>query len=234
MTVVRRVLTWTWQLALLVLLGVLAVQLWFLGWIAYWKYENPRETAFMERELDRLQDKNAQARLRHQWVAYERISVHLKRAVVTSEDARFVEHEGVDWDAVAKAYEENMKRGRPAKGGSTISQQLAKNLFLSSEKSYLRKAQELVITTMLEWMWDKRRILEVYLNVVEWGEGVFGAEAAARHYYGVGAHQLGAEQAARLAAFLPSPKRYGRIRSGRYLDARTAAILRWMPSAQIP
>ena len=234
MTVLRRVLTWTWQLALLVLLGVLAVQLWFLGWIAYWKYENPRETAFMERELDRLQDKNAQARLRHQWVAYERISVHLKRAVVTSEDARFVEHEGVDWDAVAKAYEENMKRGRPAKGGSTISQQLAKNLFLSSEKSYLRKAQELVITTMLEWMWDKRRILEVYLNVVEWGEGVFGAEAAARHYYGVGAHQLGAEQAARLAAFLPSPKRYGRIRSGRYLDARTAAILRWMPSAQIP
>ena len=234
MTVVRRVLTWTWQLALLVLLGVLAVQLWFLGWIAYWKYENPRETAFMERELDRLQDKNAQARLRHQWVAYERISVHLKRAVVTSEDARFVEHEGVDWDAVAKAYEENMKRGRPAKGGSTISQQLAKNLFLSSEKSYVRKAQELVITTMLEWMWDKRRILEVYLNVVEWGEGVFGAEAAARHYYGVGAHQLGAEQAARLAAFLPSPKRYGRIRSGRYLDARTAAILRWMPSAQIP
>jgi monofunctional biosynthetic peptidoglycan transglycosylase len=188
----------------------------------------------MERELDRLQDKNDKARLRHQWVAYERISVHLKRAVVTSEDARFVEHEGVDWDAVAKAYEENLKRGRPAKGGSTISQQLAKNLFLSSERSYVRKAQELVITTMLEWMWDKRRILEVYLNVVEWGEGVFGAEAAARHYYGVGAHQLGAEQSARLAAFLPSPKRYGRIRSGRYLDARTAAILRWMPSAQIP
>jgi monofunctional biosynthetic peptidoglycan transglycosylase len=234
MTFLRRVLRWTWQIALLILLGVLAVQLWFLGWIAYWKFENPRETAFMARELDRLQDKNPQARLRHQWVPYERISVSLKRAVVTSEDARFVDHEGVDWDAIQKAYEENMKRGRPAKGGSTISQQLAKNLFLSSEKSYVRKAQELVITTMLEWMWDKRRILEVYLNVVEWGEGVFGAEAAARHYYGIGAHQLGPEQSARLAAFLPSPKRYGRIRSGRYLDARTGAILRWMPSAQIP
>ncbi|MCU0951917.1 MAG: monofunctional biosynthetic peptidoglycan transglycosylase [Burkholderiaceae bacterium] len=234
MTFLRRVLRWTWQIALLILLGVLAVQLWFLGWIAYWKFENPRETAFMARELDRLQDKNPQARLRHQWVPYERISVSLKRAVVTSEDARFVDHEGVDWDAIQKAYEENMKRGRPAKGGSTISQQLAKNLFLSSEKSYVRKAQELVITTMLEWMWDKRRILEVYLNVVEWGEGVFGAEAAARHYYGIGAHQLGPEQSARLAAFLPSPKRYGRIRSGRYLDARTSAILRWMPSAQIP
>lgn len=234
MRFVRRVLSWTWRLALLALAGLLAVQLWFLGWIAYYKYENPSETAFMQRELERLQEKSPQARLRHQWVPYERISVHLKRAVVTAEDARFVEHEGVDWDAVAKAYEENLKRGRPAKGGSTISQQLAKNLFLSSERSYVRKAQELAITTMLEWMWDKQRILEVYLNVAEWGEGVFGAEAAARHYYGIGAHQLGPEQSARLAAFLPSPKRYGRIRSGRYLDSRTGAILRYMPAAQIP
>jgi monofunctional biosynthetic peptidoglycan transglycosylase len=234
MTLLRLVLRWTWRLFLLAVVGLLALQLWFLGWIAYWKYENPRETAFMERELERIQLKNPKAQLRHQWVPYERISAQLKRAVVTSEDARFVDHEGVDWEAVQKAYEENLKRGRPAKGGSTISQQLAKNLFLSSDRSYLRKAQELVITTMLEWLWDKRRILEVYLNVVEWGDGVFGAEAAARHYYGIGAHQLGAEQAARLAAFLPSPKRYGRIRSGRYLDARTEAILRWMPSAQIP
>jgi monofunctional biosynthetic peptidoglycan transglycosylase len=234
MSLSRRVLRWTWRLCLLLLLGVLAVQLWFLGWIAYWRFANPAETAFMARELARVQEKSPQARLRHQWVPYERISTHLKRAVVTSEDARFVEHEGVDWDAVAKAYEENMKRGRPAKGGSTISQQLAKNLFLSSERSYARKGQELVITTMLEVLWDKRRILEVYLNVVEWGDGVFGAEAAARHYYGISASQLGAEQSARLAAFLPSPKRYGRIRSGRYLDSRTAAILRYMPSAQIP
>jgi monofunctional biosynthetic peptidoglycan transglycosylase len=172
--------------------------------------------------------------LRHQWVPYERISVHLKRAVVTSEDARFIQHEGVDWDAIQKAMEDNRKRGRPARGGSTISQQLAKNLFLSSERSYVRKAQELVITAMLETLWDKRRILEVYLNVVEWGEGVFGAEAAARLYFGVSAQQLGPEQAARMAAFLPSPKRYGRLRSGPYLDGRTAAILRYMPSAQIP
>lgn len=234
MSFARRALRWAWRLLLLAVLALLALQLWYLGCIAYWKYENPRETAFMERELDRLQAKNAKAQLRQQWVPYERISAHLKRAVVTSEDARFVEHEGVDWEAVQKAYEENLKRGRPAKGGSTISQQLAKNLFLSSDRSYLRKAQELVITTMLEWVWDKRRILEVYLNVVEWGEGVFGAEAAARHYFGVGAGQLGPEQAARLAAFLPSPKRYGRIRSGPYLDGRTAAILRYMPSAQIP
>ncbi|MFN8822992.1 MAG: monofunctional biosynthetic peptidoglycan transglycosylase [Betaproteobacteria bacterium] len=230
----RRAGRWLLRLALLALLLVVGVQLWYLGWVAYWRFENPRETAFMARELGRLQERNPKAELRHQWVPYERISVHLKRAVVTSEDARFIQHEGVDWDAIQKAMEDNRKRGRPARGGSTISQQLAKNLFLSSERSYVRKAQELVITTMLETLWDKRRILEVYLNVVEWGEGVFGAEAAARLYFGISAQQLGPAQAARMAAFLPSPKRYGRLRSGPYLDGRAAAILRYMPSAQIP
>jgi monofunctional biosynthetic peptidoglycan transglycosylase len=188
----------------------------------------------MQHELERLQGKNPKASLRHQWVPYERISNHLKRAVIAAEDARFTEHEGVDWDAVQKAYEENVRRGRAVKGGSTISQQLAKNLFLSSERSYLRKAQELIITAMLEFTWDKRRILEVYLNVVEWGDGVFGAEAAARHYFGVSAGQIGAEQAARMAAFLPSPKRYGRARTGPFLDRRTEHILRYMPVAQVP
>jgi monofunctional biosynthetic peptidoglycan transglycosylase len=140
----------------------------------------------------------------------------------------------VDWGAIEKAYSENLKRGRSARGGSTITQQLARNLFLSPEKSYLRKAQELLITYMIEALWDKRRILEVYLNVVEWGDGVFGADAAARHYYGVPAAQLSSDQSARLAAYLPSPKRYGRLRSGSYLDGRTAAILRYMPDAVIP
>lgn len=234
MTLARRALRWAWRLLLLGLLALLALQAWYLGWIVLWRFHDPQQTAFMARELDRLRQSRPQAVLRHQWVPYGRISVHLKRAVVTAEDARFVEHEGVDWDALQKAYVENTKRGRPARGGSTISQQLAKNLFLSSERSYVRKAQELVITAMLETLWDKRRILEVYLNVVEWGEGVFGAEAAARHYYGVSAAQLGAEPSARLAAYLPSPRRYGRLRSGSYLDGRTEAILRYMPSAQIP
>jgi len=234
MTVARLVLKWTWRLLLVALLGLLALQLWYLAAIAYWKFENPRTTAFMARELERIQSRTAAARLRQQWVPYDRISVHLKRAVVTAEDARFVEHEGVDWEAVHKAFEENRKRGRTVRGASTISQQLAKNLFLSSDRSYLRKAQELVITTMIESVWDKRRILEVYLNVAQWGDGLFGAEAAARHYFGLSAAQLGPEQAARLAAFLPSPRRYGRIRSGPYLDRRTEAILRWMPAAQIP
>jgi monofunctional biosynthetic peptidoglycan transglycosylase len=228
------VLRWTLRLVLLAVLLVAALQLWYLGWVAWWKWENPRETAFMERERVRLQAANPKTQLRHQWVPYARISNHLKRAVITSEDARFVVHEGVDWEAMQKAYETNQKKGRPARGGSTISQQLAKNLFLSPDRSYWRKGQELVITYMIESLWDKRRILEVYLNVVEWGEGVFGAEAAARTYFGVSAAQLGPEASARMAAFLPNPKRYGRIRSGPYLDGRTATVLRYLPDAESP
>jgi len=225
---------WLLRIVGILLLLVVAVQLWFAGWIAWWRWNDPQMTAFMRRELAVLQARNPQAQLKHQWVPYERISAHLKRAVITAEDARFAGHEGVDWVAIEKAYEANLKRGRPARGGSTITQQLAKNLFLSPSRSYVRKGQELVITYMIEGFWDKRRILEVYLNVVEWGEGVFGAEAAARHYYGISAAQLNAAQAARLAAYLPNPKRYGRVRSGPYLDSRTGAILRYMPDAVTP
>jgi monofunctional biosynthetic peptidoglycan transglycosylase len=230
----RIAMRWAGLALVACLVVVVALQFWYLGWIAWWKWNNPGETSFMAREEAALRQKNPKAGLRHRWVPYERISIHLKRAVITSEDARFSEHEGVDWDAIEKAYETNLKRGRPAKGGSTITQQLAKNLFLSPERSYLRKGQELVITYMIEALWDKRRILEVYLNVVEWGEGIFGAEAAARHYYGVPASQLGAEQSARLAAYLPNPKRYGRARSGPFLDKRTADIARYMPDANVP
>jgi monofunctional biosynthetic peptidoglycan transglycosylase len=230
----RTAMRWAGLALVACLVVVVALQFWYLGWIAWWKWNNPGETSFMAREEAALRQKSPKAGLRHRWVPYERISIHLKRAVIASEDARFSEHEGVDWDAIEKAYETNLKRGRPAKGGSTITQQLAKNLFLSPERSYLRKGQELVITYMIEALWDKRRILEVYLNVVEWGEGIFGAEAAARHYYGISASQLGAEQSARLAAYLPNPKRYGRARSGPYLDKRTADIARYMPDAIVP
>lgn len=230
----RRVLRGAaWALLILVVV-LLSVQLWYFGWVAWWKWNDPGETSFMQRELALLQAKNPRAELRHRWVPYERISVQLKRAVIASEDSRFTEHEGVDWEAIEKAYKENVRRGRAARGGSTITQQLAKNLFLSPERSYLRKGQELMITYMIEAVWDKRRILEVYLNVVEWGEGVFGAEAAARHYYGISAAQLNGEQASRLAAYLPNPKRYGRVRSGPYLDRRAAAIQRLMPYATAP
>ena len=212
----------------------LIIQSWYVGWIVVWRWHDPSESAIMRHELARIRERQPQARLRQQWVPYERISPQLKRAVVAAEDARFVEHEGVDWEAVQKAYEVNRSAGHPVKGGSTISQQLAKNLFLSNSRSYLRKGEELLLTWTLEALWPKRRILEVYLNVVEWGDGVFGAEAAARTYFGIPAAQLDAEQSARLASFLPSPKRYGRIRTGAYLDSRADSILRYMPSAQIP
>jgi monofunctional biosynthetic peptidoglycan transglycosylase len=225
---------WLRRLALLAVAAVLLLQLWYLGWIVLYRWVNPAETAFMSRERARIEKIRAGAGLKHAWVDYGAISPHLKRAVVAAEDARFIEHEGVDWDAVQKAIEDNRKRGRPARGGSTISQQLAKNLFLSPERSYLRKGQELVITFMIEALWDKRRILEVYLNVAEWGDGVFGAEAAARHYYGTSAAALGPEPAARLAAMVPNPRFYDRNRNTPWLAKKTQIILARMPAAEVP
>jgi monofunctional biosynthetic peptidoglycan transglycosylase len=221
--------------SLLAAIGVLlAWQFWLLGWVLFWKWSNPGETRFMEIRLGELREKNPDARLKQQWVPYDRISPHLKRAIIAAEDARFVDHEGFDWDGIQKALEKNQKKGRPVAGGSTISQQLAKNLFLSPEKSYLRKAEEAVITLMLETLWSKRRILEVYLNVIEWGNGVFGAEAAARHYYGIGAAQLGAEQSARLAGMVPSPRFYDRNRNAPGLARKAAIIQGRMASAEVP
>jgi monofunctional biosynthetic peptidoglycan transglycosylase len=188
----------------------------------------------MQARLESLRAKDPSARLSHRWVAYERISVHLKRAVVAAEDAKFVGHEGFDWEAIQKAIERNEREGKVVAGASTISQQLAKNLFLSGERSWLRKAQEAVITWMLEAALSKRRILELYLNYAEWGEGVFGAEAAARHHFGVSAAGLSAHQAAWLAAVLPSPRRYERGRSTPYVAGRVEIILRRMPAARIP
>lgn len=215
-------------------LAVVAVQLWFFGQVLYWSQFEPASSSFMDRRLEVLRTKNARAALRHQWVPYARISSHLKRAVVAAEDAKFLDHEGFDWEAIQQAMARNERRGRIVAGASTISQQLAKNLFLSGSRSWARKGQEALITWMLERTMSKRRILELYLNFAEWGEGVFGAEAAARHHFGVPAAALNAEQAAWLASILPSPRRYERGRSTPYLDGRVATILARMPAAQIP
>jgi monofunctional biosynthetic peptidoglycan transglycosylase len=217
-----------------VVLVVAGLQAWFYAQILYLNAFDPASTAFMERRLDALREKNPKATLRRQWVPYERISVHLKRAVVAAEDAKFLDHEGFDWEAIQKAISRNEKRGRVVAGASTISQQLAKNLFLSGDRSYLRKGQEAVITWMLERTMSKRRILELYLNVAEWGEGIFGAEAAARHHFGVPASSLTPAQAAWLASILPSPRRYERGRVTPYLAGRVSTIYARMDSAQIP
>lgn len=188
----------------------------------------------MRQQLSVLQKKNPEAKLKHTWVPYKRISNNLKRAIIAAEDANFSGHEGIDWEALQKAYEKNAKRGKVVAGGSTITQQLAKNLFLSGERSYLRKTQEVVITYMLESMMDKERIFEIYLNVVEWGSGVFGAEAAALHYYGQSASSLSSAQAARLAVMLPNPRYYDRNRGSAYLARRADLILRRMNASQLP
>jgi monofunctional glycosyltransferase len=220
---------------LLALLALIALwQGWYLGWVAWYRWMDPGMTSFMSRRLDELLEKNPKAELKHQWVPYAKISNNLKRAVIAAEDDKFVDHEGFDWEGIQKAIEKNQKKGKVVAGGSTISQQLAKNLFLSASKTPWRKAQEAVITVWIEWLWDKRRILEVYLNVVEWGEGLFGAEAAAKRYYGTTAAGLGAEQAARLAVMLPAPRRMEKNPYSAYINGRTQLILGRMPHAEIP
>jgi len=225
-----------WLLRGLAAVGLLLLlwQGWYLGWVVWWRYVDPGQTSFMAQRLNELREKNPKAQLRHVWTPYQRISVQLKRAVVAAEDDKFIDHEGFDWEGIQRAIEKNQRKGRIVAGGSTISQQLAKNLFLSSAKTPWRKAQEAIITVWLELLWDKRRILEVYLNVVEWGEGVFGAEAASRHYFGVGAGQLNAPQAARLAVMLPAPRKFEKNPNSAYLDRRTQLILGRMQHAQVP
>lgn len=207
---------------------------WYVGWVVWWRYVDPGQTSFMALRLEALREKNPKAKLQQRWVPYERISVQLKRAVVAAEDDKFIDHEGFDWEGIQKALEKNQRKGKVVAGGSTISQQLAKNLFLSSDKTPWRKAQEAIITVWLELLWDKRRILEVYLNVVEWGDGVFGAEAAANRYFGGNASQLSAVQAARLAVMLPAPRRFEKNPHSAYLDQRTQLILARMHYSAVP
>ncbi|MES2016113.1 MAG: monofunctional biosynthetic peptidoglycan transglycosylase [Pseudomonadota bacterium] len=216
------------------LLIVLLVQLYFFAMVCWYSQFNPRMTSMMHMQLSALREQNPNATLEQQWVPYKAISNNLKRAVIASEDANFADHDGVDWEALQKAYEKNNKKHKVVGGGSTITQQLAKNLFLSGSKNYLRKGQELVIAFMLETVLSKERILELYLNVVEYGRGVFGAEAAARHYFHVTAANLGTAQAAKLAVMLPNPRYYDRHRETNYLARRTNLIVNRMNSAELP
>lgn len=213
---------------------VIAYQLWIFSHVLWWIDHNPASTAFMRAGLARLQADVPDARLRHVWLPYDRISSNLKRAVVAGEDARFMQHAGFDVKGIRTALKKNQRKGRAVAGGSTITQQLAKNLFLSGTRSYVRKAQEAVITLMLEGLWSKQRILEVYLNVIEWGDGIYGAEAASQRYYGKSATRLSRNEAARLAAMVPSPRRYEKNRGSRLYQRRAAGIQRYLSSAAIP
>jgi monofunctional biosynthetic peptidoglycan transglycosylase len=248
------------RLAALLVLSVLALQLYFGARVALMAALDPQSTSFQRSEAWRLLVERHELRWSQQWVADEQLSPHLKRAVIASEDAGFVDHSGVEWDAIEGAWQRNQKaeakaerlnqkidkRPEPAGGkprahitpkvvgGSTITQQLAKNLFLSGERNPVRKAQEVVITYMLEGLLGKRRILAIYLNNVEWGEGVFGAEAASRHYFRTTAAQLGPGMAARLAVMLPAPKRFEKNPGSGYVASRSATIAARMGAVELP
>jgi monofunctional glycosyltransferase len=246
-----------WRALGLLCLAALALQLFFLARIALMATVDPQSTTFQRSEAWRIIHTKGTLRWREQWVPYERISDNLKRAVIASEDGTFANHDGVDWEALEKAWERNARaeeraaRQRPHTaprsqlapqparspkivGGSTITQQLAKNLLLSGERTLLRKGQEMMLTFALEQLLTKERILEIYLNSVEWGEGVFGAEAAARHYYRKGANQLSAYEAARLAVMLPRPKYFEKLPNSGYLASRASTIVARMRGAELP
>ncbi len=251
------------RFAALVLLCGVVLQLYFLLRISMMIVIDPQSTSFQRSEIWRLLVERQSVAWSQQWRPYAQIGAPLKRAVIASEDARFADHSGVEWDAIESAWERNQRaqvradkldaqaqrraakagaEGRPpplpAKvkivGGSTISQQLAKNLFLSGERSFVRKGQEAAITLMLENLLGKKRILEIYLNNVEWGEGVFGAQAAARHYFHVDADRLGNLQAARLAVMLPAPKRFEKRAASPYVLDRAGTIAARMGDVELP
>ncbi len=249
------------RLLMLIVLSALALQVYFLVRVALMLVVDPQSTSFQRSEMWRMLAEHQHIVWSQRWVPYERISPHLKRAVIASEDASFADHGGIDWEALEKAWERNLqaqaraerangqleRRGSrgagaapPRKmeaklvGGSTITQQLAKNLFLSGERALPRKAQEFVITLFLESLLPKQRILEIYLNNVEWGEGLFGAEAAARHYFHVSANQLGVYPSARLAVILPAPKRFEKRPGSAYVVGRAATIAARMGDVELP
>jgi monofunctional glycosyltransferase len=242
---VKPVLRWI----AVVLLAFAGLQLFFFARIALMAVVAPQSTTFQRSEAWRIAHERGQLRWSQRWMPYPQISDNLKRAVIASEDGSFAWNDGVDWDAIERAWQRNEKaqeqaarrgafvaQARPPKiiGGSTITQQLAKNLLLSGERSLLRKGQELVLTMVLKHTLSKERILEIYLNSVEWGEGVFGAEAAAQHYYRKPASRLTAWEAARLAVMLPAPKRFEKMPGSAYLIGRTATIVARMRAAELP
>jgi len=225
---------WLWRMFLLIVYAFFLYQLWLLSHVLYWKHNNPPSSAFMQNQLKNLREKDPAATLRHTWVPYRKISYEMKRAIVVAEDSKFLRHSGFDYESIQNAFKKNLAQGKITAGGSTISQQLAKNLFLSEQKSLLRKLQEAIITVMLETIMSKQRILEIYLNVIEWGNGVFGVEAAAQHYYGLSAASLTQHQATYLAAMVTNPRFYDDNRNSPHLLKKREILHNRLHSAKIP
>ncbi|ENW89777.1 MULTISPECIES: monofunctional biosynthetic peptidoglycan transglycosylase [Acinetobacter] len=216
---------------LLILVSLfLLIQLWIFSSLAWWRTQPVQSTMMMR--LDYWSDTSQP--IRHEWRDYDQISEYLKKAVVAAEDGKFMQHHGFDWEGIQHALERNKDQGQVVAGGSTISQQLAKNLFLFNQRSFLRKGQEAIATWMMERMWSKQRILEVYLNSVEFGDNIYGIEAATQHYFGKSSRSLSREEAIFLAAILPNPKYYQDNRYGRGLEPRKRMIRKYMRYSEIP
>ncbi|TAM05874.1 MAG: monofunctional biosynthetic peptidoglycan transglycosylase [Paraburkholderia sp.] len=228
------VVRWMAYAAAVFVIAWIALQAFYFAQIAAWNVIDPRSTAFMRTDAARLGADRPDLSIQHRWVPYGEISRNLKRAIIASEDADFVNNSGYETDAILEAWEKNKRRGHIVSGGSTITQQLARNLFLSREKSYIRKGQEFIITWMLETLLDKERIFEIYLNSVEWGNGVYGAQAAARYYFRTTAAKLTPWQSARLAVMLPRPRYFDAHRNAPWLAQRAAVIARRMGAAELP
>ncbi len=230
----RPIRRWIRRLILLALLAFLLIQLWFFVQVWHLRDHNPETTAFMRERLELLHGIRPDITAQQIYVPYEAISPAARRAVVASEDDRFMDHWGIDLVGLRHAMERNIEAGGIVAGGSSITQQLAKNLFLSADQSLWRKGQEALIALMLETTLGKRRILELYLNYAEWGNLLYGIEAAARHYYGKSAGQLTRHEAAKLAAMLPNPRFYQDNRNARGLQVRTKAVLGRMDYSKTP
>ncbi|MDH0712129.1 monofunctional biosynthetic peptidoglycan transglycosylase [Acinetobacter johnsonii] len=215
---------------LVVVSFVLLVQLWIFASLAWWRYKPVETTMFMRIDYWSEPSKPIQ----HEWRDYDEISEYMKKAIVTAEDGKFMQHHGFDWDGIQAALERNNDTGKVVAGGSTISQQLAKNLFLYNKRSFIRKGQEAIATWMMERMWSKERILEVYLNSVEFGDNIYGVEAATQHYFGKSSRSLSREQAVFLAAILPNPKYYQDHQNDRKLQNRERMIRKYMRYSDIP
>jgi len=227
---VKGVLAWIRQHKVLTILAIPALLLlWevitipFFGIYAL-KSTNPEETALMQQRIEEAEENGKKLKIAHRWIPIGRVPRHTLDAIVAAEDGTFYAHSGIDWFEVQESINKNIEEGRAVRGASTITQQLAKNLYLSTSKTFLRKFEEIVITLLMEWRLSKQRILELYINVIEWGPGVFGIETAARTYFGKSASELSLDESLRLAAVIPSPLRH-RPNSGNAYVARRARIV---------
>ena len=225
--------SWTAKLFLCALLAFFLFELQYVGRILLFDFVNPSASPYIRAEQERLLEEGKHS-IRYQWVDYDQISPYLIRAVVAAEDADFMHHHGLRWDAIKTAAERNLLSDKRAPGGSTLTQQTVKNLFLSHDRSYFRKAQEIILTPIVEAIWGKKRILEIYLNIAEFGNGIFGAQAAARYYFNKNAANLSRAEAIRLASILINPKKYQFVKSAPLINRRVNRISHDLNLVQIP